>query len=143
MKMEYSKWNRINNVIIKGLQMVVNCKKALLKGCITWINGRILRYNKKLVKEVNMNGRYCLSPQEQKMATDLARYIYQAKGICPDACESFWHNRVVANAIMDYWNICNNEETNFALNRLLAFMCVRHLQKCWLLECNTHPEMEN
>ena len=90
-----------------------------------------------------MNGRYCLNEQEQKMATDLAHFIYKAKGICPDACQSFWDNRLVANAIIDYWNTCDSEETDYALNKLLAFMCLRHIQNCWLKESKTHPEIEN
>lgn len=87
--------------------------------------------------------KYCLNKEEQKMATDLAHFIYQAKGVCPTACEAFWHNRPVANAIIDYWNTCNDEETTFALNKVLAFMCVKHLQNCWKLECLTYPKLEN
>lgn len=89
-----------------------------------------------------MNGKYCLDIQQQKMASDLAMSIYKC-GIRSENCEIFWQNEPVANAIIEYWNNCNGEAVRYALNKLLAFKCVKHLQNCWQLESTTHSKLEN
>lgn len=90
-----------------------------------------------------MANRYCLSMEQKLSARDLAISIYLSKGLCPQAGEPLYQNKMITNAILDYWKVCNTPETNYAINKLLAFLSVRHLQTCWKLQSNTHSQLEN
>jgi hypothetical protein len=84
-----------------------------------------------------------LNDQAKQLATQLAEEIYRSKGLCLQAGEKLWLNKPATNAIVAYWGTCKDAKTVYALNKLLEFMCRKHLENCFNGNSEQHPEQEN